>query len=58
MQSDAARQRLSVGITFHVANENFPTDIRLNYERYRYSGGGIPKESEQDKLVAELMIRF
>ncbi len=58
MQSDAERHRLTAGITFHVANESFPTDIRLNYERYRYSGGGIPKESEQDKLVAELMIRF
>ncbi len=45
-------------LTFHVANKFFPTDIRLNYENYWYPNGGTPKESEQDKLVAELMIRF
>ena len=58
MQSDAERHRLTAGITFHVANDNFPTDLRLNYEKYSYSNGGVPKESEQDKFVAELMIRF
>lgn len=45
------------GLTFHVANKYFPTDIRLNYEKYWYPHDGA-KESEQDKLVAELMIRF
>lgn len=57
-QSDAERHRLTAGLTFHVANKYFPTDIRLNYEKYWYPHGGTPKESEQDKLVAELMIRF
>lgn len=65
-QSDAQRHRLTAGLTFHVANKYFPTDIRLNYEKYWYphtstklsTGSGTPKESEQDKLVAELMIRF
>ena len=56
-QSDAQRHRLTAGLTFHVANKYFPTDIRLNYEKYWYPHGGA-KESEQDKLVAELMIRF
>lgn len=56
-QSDAQRHRLTVGLTFHVANPYFPTDIRLNYEKYWYPHGGA-KDSEQDKLVAELMIRF
>ena len=56
-QSDAQRHRLTAGLTFHVANPYFPTDIRLNYEKYWYPHGGA-KDSEQDKLVAELMIRF
>lgn len=57
-QSDAQRHRLTVGMTFSVRNAAFPTDIRLNYEKYWYPHNGTPKESEQDKLVAELMIRF
>ncbi len=57
-QSDAERYRLTAGLTFSVRNKYFPTDIRLNYEKYWYPNGGTPKESEQDKLVAELMIRF
>lgn len=31
VQSDAERHRLTAGITFHVANKLFPTDLRLNY---------------------------
>lgn len=57
IQSDAQRHRLTAGLTFSVRNPYFPTDIRLNYEKYWYPHGGA-KESEQDKLVAELMIRF
>lgn len=58
VMSDAQRHRLTAGATFHVRNKLFPTDIRLNYEKYWYPNNGTPKESEQDKLVAELMIRF
>ena len=58
IQSDAKRHRLTAGLTFSVRNKYFPTDIRLNYEKYWYPNHGTPKESEQDKLVAELMIRF
>ena len=56
--TDYARKRLTAGVTFHVRNHDFPTDLRLNYEKYWYREGGIAKESEQDKLVCELMIRF
>ncbi len=56
--SDYARHRLTAGLTFHVRNNLFPTDLRLNYEKYWYADNGIAKESEQDKLVCELMIRF
>ena len=55
---DSQRHRLTAGLTFTVRNKFFPTDIRLNYEKYWYPHAGTPKESEQDKLVAELMIRF
>lgn len=58
IMSDAQRHRLTAGLTFSVRNKYFPTDIRLNYEKYWYPNNGTPKESEQDKLVAELMIRF
>ena len=56
--SDAERHRFTAGVTFHVRNKYFPTDIRLNYEKYWYPNHATPKESEQDKLVAELAIRF
>lgn len=55
--SDAERHRLTAGLTLHVANKWCPTDVRLNYEKYWYTHGGA-KESEQDKLVAEIAIRF
>lgn len=55
--TDAERHRMTLGMTFSVRNAYFPTDIRLNYEKYWYPNGGA-KESEQDKLVCEVMIRF
>ena len=55
--SDYKRHRMTLGLTFAVRNPYFPTDIRLNYERYWYPHGGA-KESEQDKLVAEIMVKF
>ncbi len=55
--TDYERHRLTVGITLSVRNPYFPTEIRFNYERYSYPHGGA-KESEQDKVVAELAIRY
>ena len=56
--SDYERHRLTAGLTFHIDNKYFPTDLRLNYEKYWYPNGGKAKESEQDKVVCELMIKF
>lgn len=56
--SDYARHRMTLGMTFGIRNPYLPTELHLNYERYWYPNGGIAKESEQDKLVAELMIKF
>ena len=55
--TDYARKRLTGGLTFSFSKA-FVADIRLNYEKYFYKKGGIPKDSEQDKLVIEFMTRF
>ncbi len=55
--TDYERHRFTFGITLSVRNPYFPTDLRVNYEEYDYPHGGA-KESEKDKLVVELSIRF
>lgn len=55
--TDYARQRFTGGITLSV-DKPFLSDIRLNYEKYFYEDGGIPKESERDKFVIEFVTRF
>lgn len=57
--ADAERHRFTAGLTLHLFPEQkFQTDLRLNYEKYLYAPNSSPKLSEQDKLVAELMLRF
>lgn len=36
----------------------FQADLRINYEKYFYDDLSLAKESEQDKFVMELMVRF
>lgn len=55
--TDAERHRMTLGVTIGVRNRYFPTELRVNYENYWYPDGGA-KESEQDKIVCELMIKF
>jgi len=55
--TDAERHRMTLGTTLHIRNPYFPTDLRVNYEKYWYPHGRA-KESEQDKVVCELMIKF
>ncbi len=55
--TDAARQRVTGGLTFGLGLP-LTTELRLNYEKYFYETGGIPDESERDKVVVELMVRF
>ena len=57
VKTDAERHLMTLGTTFSLRNNAIPTDIRLNYEKYWYPHGGA-KESEQDKLVVELMMKF
>lgn len=55
--NDPSRHRLTGGITLSLGKA-FVADIRLNYEKYFYKRSGTAKESEQDKLVLEVMTRF
>ena len=55
--TDYERKRLTVGLTFSIAKP-FIADLRLNYENYFYNDGAEIQVSEQDKIVAEVMIRF
>lgn len=55
--TDYKRHRVTGGVTFNLSKA-FRTDLRLNFEKYFYAKNSIAKESEQDKIVLELMVRF
>ena len=55
--TDYARKRLTGGVTLSFGKA-FQADLRINYEKYFYDKDAIAKESEQDKLVMELMVHF
>lgn len=55
--TDHERHRLTGGLTFSFGKP-FQADLRLNYEKYFYHEPSNAKESEQDKLVVEMMVRF
>lgn len=55
--TDCQRGRLTGGVTFSISKP-FISDIRVNYEKYFYRKGGVPKPSEKDKFVVEVMTRF
>ena len=57
MRTDAARQRLTSGVTLRFAGK-LPAELRINYEKYFYSDKTAAKPSERDKAVVELMIHF
>ena len=55
--TDYRRSRITGGVTFSLA-QPFISDIRINYEKYFYRDGAVPKTSERDKIVVEFMTRF
>ena len=55
--TDYERKRITGGLTFSFGKP-FQADIRLNYEKYFYGDRSFALESEQDKLVVEMMVRF
>ena len=54
---DYKRHRITGGVTLSLSKP-FISDIRLNYESYFYRDGAVPKVSEKDKIVLEVMTRF
>lgn len=55
--TDYERQRITGGLTFSLGKP-FQADLRVNYEKYFYPDRSLALESEQDKLVVEMMVRF
>lgn len=52
-----ARQRITTGVTLHLAKPIL-AELRINYEKYFYDDWTHANESEQDKIVIELVARF
>lgn len=55
---DAARKRLTGGITLGLGRKKRTAELRLNYEKYFYDDIARAKPSERDKAVVELMVHF
>jgi hypothetical protein len=55
--NDYRRGRLTGGVTLSFLKP-FNSDIRINYEKYFYREGAVPKASEKDKIVVEVMTHF
>ena len=55
--SDGTLDEQGSGLTFSFGKP-FQADLRLNYEKYFYEDRSFALESEQDKLVVEMMVRF
>lgn len=55
--NDYQRSRITGGLTLSIA-QPFISDIRINYEKYFYREGAVPKVSEKDKVVIEFVTRF
>ena len=56
--NDPKRHRATAGLTLHLARKAVSADIRLNYEKYFYDREAVPRLSEQDKAVVELVCYF
>lgn len=56
--NNPARQRITVGSTVEVMKKPLRAAIRLNYEKYFYKNGVTASKGENDKVVAELVVKF
>lgn len=56
--TDSWKNRITVGGTVTYKYKWVHADVRLNYEKYFYHKGVTAPESLDDKIVAELVIRF
>lgn len=55
---DPQRHRLTAGTTLSFGVKKLQADLRLNYEQYFYRSGVTPDVSEQNKIVAEVVVHF
>lgn len=55
--TDYKRHRYTGGVTLSFGGPN-QADLRINYEKYWYDSLSLADDSEQDKLVIELMVHF
>lgn len=55
---DPARRRVTVGATVSRVVASRHLDLRLNYEKYFYNRGVTPPVEGDDKIVAELVLKF
>lgn len=56
--TDPARNRITIGTTLSYINKNVHCDFRIDYEKYFYHSGAIIPVGDNDKIVAEMVIRF
>ena len=56
--TDPARNRVTIGSTLSYIKGSVHCDLRLNYEKYFYHSGVTVPVGENDKIVAEMVIRF
>ena len=58
MMTDQSDAKTADEETGRLTVTDYKRQLRLNYEKYFYAKNSIAKESEQDKVVLELMVRF
>jgi len=56
--TEPARRRITVGATLSALRKNVKADLRLNYEKYFYDDNITVPKGDNDKIVAELVIKF
>lgn len=55
---ECSRRRITVGSTLAFMNKPVRAAIRLNYEKYFYDSHDIIPQGSDDKIVAELVVKF
>lgn len=56
--TDPARKRITVGTTLEYLRSPLRVALRLNYEKYFYDSGVEAPIGADDKIVAELVVKF
>ena len=54
----ASRRRITIGSTIGKSIKGIRAELRLNYEKYFYNSGVVAPRGQDDKLVAEVSLKF